>query len=350
MSDPVKKRTKSYGGTRKAGTVPSDDVDEKKKPPPKTTKQSPGGVLLPELPATVWGKHIAPFLSRKQQNRLQLCRKEISKAMEGVELRWPTIELEYPDTSRYHLTVSEYNRNYDKMNGAVTAFTHDSKYLVLAPIPGGKWGNPCPGLYVWNIRSGLQTGIAHNMNRNNVDELTTAPETILFSGDDRYLAAHRCKKSYHFCVRHDIYDIYNVIHSEKGLSLEFWGEKSIDEMQKTLGFTVTQQGAGMVRTPRGSRLMILGHPKPDVHVRKYDRHPTNPHVYIASCWKPKSRYCHTLDLIEGSSCYVRVGQAVTHDCTSTELIYLGVSADPPIVWHILMESTLSGSTASASTF
>ena len=329
MSDPVAKRPKSSGGSLKDGASPCNENAKKKSPPP-PTKPLPG-VLLPELPATVWGKHIAPFLSRKQQNRLILCRKEILKAMEGIDLRWPTIELEYPDTSRYN--NSEYPSN-DNSNNAVTAFTHDSKYLVLAPIPGGNWGNPCPGLYVWNIRSGLQTGIAHNMNRNNVHKLTTAPETILFSGDDRYLAVHRCEKIGALCVRHDIYDVYKVIQSETALSLEFVGERSVDEMQKTLGFSA--RPADEWERTQWYRAISLSsipfrHPNPDVRIFDFSRNPTNPNVYFAKCRLPVGgrRSVHTLELIECTS----TGGEVADDYTSTKLTNMRVKSDPATVWH-----------------
>ena len=335
---------KSSEATLKAG-APSDDEDEDAR-----KKKSS---LVPELPAAVWGKHIAPFLSRKQQNRLRLCRKEILQEMEGIELRWPTIELGYPGG----------DDDNSFLNDAVTAFTHDSKYLVLAPVPGEeRCVTRPPGLYVWNIRSGLQPEIAQNLNGYRAmyrNAYTTGITTIEFSGDDRFLAVHRCCPTYCFYYkdRHNIYDVYHVIRSEETLRLQFLGEKYIDDevrkrfgfgtrhafVKQTFGSTWAWNWSSNLDLVHGERTRPFRHPNPDsdrlnhIRVFNYVRHPTNPHIYIAHCildkWSASSRKTvRTLELIE--RCTGSGGEEAAGEYCSTILANLRKSYGfPPFLWH-----------------
>ena len=107
----------------------SDNVAKSENTP--TAKSHP----LPKLPADVWGKHIAPFLHRKELNNLLAQGgKEIYEACQNLKFPWPTVELRLPEL---HLPVYNVDRyDTDPASRMLRAISPDSKWIIIAPVIG----------------------------------------------------------------------------------------------------------------------------------------------------------------------------------------------------------------------
>ena len=94
------------------------------------------GALLPELPAVVWGQHVAPFLSRRDQISLMRTCRDINE--QRIELHWPSIRLRVPGLLRF-------------------CFSPCSQFLVVAQaddFDDGTFPSCTSTLRVWNVKTG----------------------------------------------------------------------------------------------------------------------------------------------------------------------------------------------------
>ena len=158
------------------------------------TSKSPS-LLRPKLPAAVWGKHIAPFLHRKELNiLLSQGGKELYEACRNLKFPWPTAEL--------HLPGVEVNTDSADV---LRAISPDSKWIIIAPVTGSFIHRPGqePGVYrafngvhFFHSRYGRAKdvvplpGRSYSSPPRDYQESTSRyyPKEISISKDGRYLA------------------------------------------------------------------------------------------------------------------------------------------------------------------
>ena len=128
MSGNERKRQKreDQEEARRTSGDASDNVAKSENTAPSATKSHP----LPKLPAVVWGKHIAPFLHRKDLNNLLAQGgREIYEACQNLKFPWPTVELRLPEL---HLPVFEVDR--DASSEMLRAISPDSKWVIAGQV------------------------------------------------------------------------------------------------------------------------------------------------------------------------------------------------------------------------
>ena len=162
------------------------------------TSKSPS-LLPPKLPAAVWGKHIAPFLHRKELNYLlSQGGKEIYEACQNLKFPWPTVELRLPGVLEVDSRSAEVE--------VLRAISPDSKWIFAAPVTSkrenGRILHHCFGLYVFHSRCGRAEDVVPLPGRQSsssprdFQESTNRyyPKQMSISKDGRYLAvAYRDK-------------------------------------------------------------------------------------------------------------------------------------------------------------
>ena len=161
-----------------------------------TTKSSDP---IPKLPAAVWGKHIAPFLHRKELNYLlSQGGKEIYEACQNLKFPWPTVELRLPGV--------EVDTDHSAEVKVLQAISPDSKWIFAAPVTSkrenGRFLSCFTGLYVFHSRYGRARDVVPLPGRpsssppRNLHDSTNRyyPKQMSISKDGRYLAVSYWEK------------------------------------------------------------------------------------------------------------------------------------------------------------
>ena len=212
---------------------------------------------LPKLPAVVWGKHIAPFLHRKDLNNLLAQGgKEIYDACKDLKFPWPTVEL--------HLSgVYEVDGDSSEVQAVLRAITPDSKWIIAAPVTSkrenGTFLYCFTGLHVFHARYGRSKNVVHLPGRpSSSSPRKTAshyyPKQISISKDGRYLTV-----SYEEKIEVDVFRI--TFHEESkapSVSLELHRTFELESTTATSPFKLIRRSCRFVLSTN-SKWLIVGY-------------------------------------------------------------------------------------------
>ena len=215
---------------------------------------------LSKLPAVVWGKHIAPFLHRKDLNNLLAQGgKEIYEACRDLKFPWPTVDLCLPGV------LDELDSHSSEVE-VLRAISPDSKWIFAAPVIGKRtryrnvyhW----TGLYVFHSRYGRAKdavplpGRPRSSSPNDFQQSVSQyyPKQISISKDGRYLVV-----SYEAKIEVDVFRI--TFHEESkapSVSLELHRTFELDTTAATSPFKFMRHSCRLILSTN-SKWAIVGY-------------------------------------------------------------------------------------------
>ena len=220
---------------------------------------------LPKLPAVVWGKHIAPFLHRKDLNNLLAQGgKEIYEACKDLKFPWPTVELHLPGITGPEVQSSTFDSPITKL---LRAITPDSKWIIVAPVThllDSRWypwiRSGSTDLYVFHSRYGRARDVVPLTGRTPRNSQESPknryyPKQISISKDGQYLAV-----CYHNKVEVDLFRVAFYESKEPSARLELHRTFELDTTTTTSPFRgLYQSCACNFALSTNSKWIIVGY-------------------------------------------------------------------------------------------